>query len=388
MRILKSNLLADGKLFNDGRPVDLIQIETEQDFDVLLDNILSSGYYNDSYFDTHIDYREGQVKFDAFFLASILRFLQPRSLLELGCGRGDVLFLSGLDERVRVGGIEFSQDILRTAWPPLKNKIDGGDILEVCQKYKSQGIFFDTFCAFDLWEHLHPRKLSECIQTIVSLAEKDALFFFTIPAFGQDRVFGEIFPLELEENREKFGQRLPFDFLNAESTDPAIPANGHLIWAHTEWWQKQFEAHGLIRSEALERNIHTFFDEHLFYARKCFYIFYLNSSKARRRLNRLLKNALTLYKKWQLLTGQQERLRRFEKKQNSSFIDLSELKSTIHHAEFYMIADMKRKIDHWGAAPLHYPLVRPVMSRLMKWIHVYFDDYVKNYKKNHYHFED
>ena len=36
MRILKSNLLTDGKLFNDGRPVDLIQVENENDFDTLI----------------------------------------------------------------------------------------------------------------------------------------------------------------------------------------------------------------------------------------------------------------------------------------------------------------------------------------------------------------
>jgi hypothetical protein len=388
MRILKSTLLNDGRLFNDGRPVDLIQIEEENDFDVLLDNILRSGYYDHSYFDTHIDYREGEVKFDAFFLASILALLQPKSLLELGCGRGDVIFLSGLDEKIRVAGIEFSRDILKTVWPPLKNKIDGGDILEIGQKYRSQGISFDTFCAFDLWEHLHPRKLAEYIQAVVSLAENDALFFFTIPAFGQDQVFGEIFPLELEENREKFEQRLPFDFLNAESTDPPIPANGHLIWAHTEWWQKQFEAHGLLRSKALEENIHTFFDEHLFYARKCFYVFHLDSSQARRRLSHISRNPLTFFRKWQIFTGQQEILRRFEKKQKVSFIDLPQLRSTINHAEFYMILDIKEKIEQWVSAPSHIPLLRSVISRLKKWTHAYFDDYVNNYKKNHYHFDD
>ena len=102
MRILKSNLLTDGKLFNDGRLVDLIQIEDEKDFDTLWTNIINSGYYNTSYFDDHIDYKEGQVKFDSFYLSSILKFLKPKFLLELGCGRGDVLFLLDLDHKMRV----------------------------------------------------------------------------------------------------------------------------------------------------------------------------------------------------------------------------------------------------------------------------------------------
>ena len=104
MRILKSNLLTDGKLFNDGRPVDLIQVEKEEDFDLLLYNIINSGYYDSSYFDSHIDYKEGEVKFDSFYLSSILKFLKPKSLLELGCGRGDVLFLWASTVRSRSAG--------------------------------------------------------------------------------------------------------------------------------------------------------------------------------------------------------------------------------------------------------------------------------------------
>ena len=87
MRLLKFNLLTDGKLFNDGRPVDLIRIEDEKDFDILVDNIFNSGYYNSSYFDSHMIYQEGEVRFDSFFLSSILKFLDrgdiPRSLQKI-----------------------------------------------------------------------------------------------------------------------------------------------------------------------------------------------------------------------------------------------------------------------------------------------------------------
>ena len=385
MRILKSNLLTDGKLFNDGRPVDLLRIEKEEDFDVLLNNIISSGYYDGSYFDSHLDYKEGEVKFDSFYLASILRFLEPKSLLELGCGRGDVLFLLGLDSRIKVHGIEFSQDVLKKIWPPLSGKVGHGDILEVCKKYYNQKISFDTVCAFDLWEHLHPKKLHDYIDSMVSLAEKDALFFFNIPAIGEDRVFGEIFPLELEENRDKFNRRLPFDYLNAESLDPAIPVNGHLIWAHTEWWQKQFEDHGLIRAQKLEGTIHTYFDEHLFYARKSFYLFHLDTPEARRRVNKLSNNPLTLYKKWNLLVAQQELIGHFMKNQGKSFIDLEELRLTINHAEFYMIRDLKKRIEQWTKGRVITGISSQVMPSLFdKLTNRCLDAYVNLFKKRHY----
>jgi cyclopropane fatty-acyl-phospholipid synthase-like methyltransferase len=388
MRILRSNYLNDGKLFNDGRPVDLIKIEKEEDYDTLLNNIIRSGYYDLSYFGSHIDYREGEVKFDSFYLSSILKFLKPKSLLEFGCGRGDVLFLLGLDHSIKVRGIEFSQDVLKKVWPSLTGKVDYGDILEVCKTFLSRNITFDTFCAFDLWEHLLPGKLPDYIDSFVALAEKDALFFFTIPAYGEDRVFGELFPLEFEENREKFKARTPFDYLIVESMEPAIPVKGHLICAHTQWWQKQFERHGLVRAEELERNIHAYFDEHFFYARKSLYIFYLNSPEAQQRVSRLLKNGLTLFKKWKLLVEQQEVIMRSENDPRKSFIDRDELKSTINHAEFYMILDMKKRLERWTGKPLRQKkiglLVRPFLSRIEKWANEYFDDYIRRFKQRHY----
>ena len=388
MRLIKSHYLNDGKLFNDGRPVDLIRIEKEEDYDVLLNNIISSGYYDLSYFNSHIDYREGEVKFDAFFHASILKFLKSKSLLELGCGRGDVLFLLGLDRRIKVRGIEFSQDVLKTVWPSLSGKVDYGDVMEVCKKYHPRKITFDTFCAFDLWEHILPERLQNYIASLVALAEKDALFFFTIPAFGEDQVFGEVFPLEFEENRGKFNARAPFDHLIVESKEPPVPVMGHLICAHSEWWQKQFERHGLVRAEALERNIHCYFDEHLFYAKKSFYIFYLDSPEARRRVNKLTQKSLTLYRKWKLLVDLQEFIGRFIKKQGGSFIEREELKLTIHHAEFYMLLDLKKRLNAWTgefqgrAEPgLSRQLLQTLSNKLTDKC---LDAYIRIFRKRHY----
>lgn len=391
MQIVRSHYLSDGKMFNDGRTVDIIRVEREEDFDLLLNNIIRSNYYDNAYFNHHIDYQEGQVKFDAFYLASIIRSIKPKSVLELGCGRGDVLFLLGADKKIKIRGIEFSRDVLENSWPSLEGKLDYGDVLEVCKGYESRKHTFDTYCAFDFWEHLLPRKLHDYIDSLVALAEKDALFFFTIPAFGADKVFGEIFPLELEENREKFNLRLPFDYLNAESTNPPIPAQGHLIWAHSDWWQKQFERHGLVRVERLEQLVHQYFDEHLFYARKSFYIFHLDTPQARRRVTRLLSPGLTSFKKWKIFVEQQELIGFFKKKQEGPFIDHSKLKSTINHAEFQMILDIKEQIERriWKS-PEHKKTgswIRPFLSRLEHWAYQYFDHYLARQKKRHYRFD-
>jgi cyclopropane fatty-acyl-phospholipid synthase-like methyltransferase len=390
MRLLKSHFLNDGKLFNDGRPVDVIQIERDADFDILFDNIIQSGYYDRSYFDSHIHYQEGEIKFDSFHLASILSSFHPTALLELGCGRGDILFLLNMNDKIKVRGIEFSQDVLSQVWPSIREKIKGGDVLEICKKEKGEGMSYDTFCAFDLWEHIHPQRLHEYIAAVVTLAEEDSLFLFNLPAIGEDRVFGEIFPLELEENRDKFNQRLPFDYLNAETLEPAIPANGHLIWAHTEWWEKQFEIHGLIRAEVLEKSIHEAFDEHLFYARKSFYLFHLDSSRARKRVRKLVEKKLNLHRKWKLLVNQQKLMCPFIDTLGGRkpFIDLDELKLTIHHAEYYMTLDLKRRmgrrIGTYGAEGGKGLLAHWYSALMNKVITKGLDAYVKASKHRHY----
>jgi cyclopropane fatty-acyl-phospholipid synthase-like methyltransferase len=385
MRIISSNYLSNGKGFNDGREVNLIHIESGRDYETLLNNIIRSGYYNNTYFQEHIDYREGRVKFDAFYLTALLRIIKPKSVLELGCGRGDVLFLLGLDQKTAVQGIEYSQDILKKIWPKLKGRVECGDVEEICQDLHKRRQSFDTFCAFDFWEHLLPQRLDEYINALVALAEKDAFFFFTIPAFGEDRVFGEIFPLEMEENRSDFERRVPFTYLNAESIDPVIPAQGHLIWAHSEWWQTQFKRHGLVRAENLEKVLHQYFDEHMFYARKSFFLFHLDTPEGRRRLNRISRSGVSFYKKWQLFLQLRGQIHSFEKGGKKTCIDVDELQSTLHHAEFYMILDVKKKIEQriWGSSGFRRNIfwVRPFLARLENWAYQCFEFYLDKYHK-------
>ena len=289
MRILESHYLNDGRLFNDGRAATLIQIQDPSDYDLLLDNIANSGYYGEEYFQRNLSHQSGQIKHENLSLAEIVHLLNPGSLLELGCGWGDVLYLLSLAGHEDILGLDISQEAAQSAPAELRGKIQVGGLLESCRDLTSQGRRFDTIAGFDIWEHLHPDQLSTHIAALNDIATDDAVMFFIIPAFGTDRVFGEKHPLEFEENRPAFDERRPFDFLMAESLDPPIPNLGHLIWAHSEWWEEQFKAQGLHRAEELEQGLHRLFDPYLFRAQQSFFVLSRETEAAAQRIDRLSK---------------------------------------------------------------------------------------------------
>lgn len=287
MRQIDSRYLDDGKRYNQGQPATLIEVEEPADLDRLYDHIVESEYYDKQYL-VHSGYQEGAVPDHFWFVAEIARHLRPRRALEIGCGRGDVLYLLSL-AGIEVHGIDLSSDAVHEAWPSLRDRLRCGDILEVLDQHLRErpDVRFDLVCGFDIWEHLRPASLSDYMARVVDAASDDALFFFIVPAFGDDPVFGEQFPLEFEENRPEFERREPFRFLVADASVDTVPALGHLTWAHTEWWQRQFESHGMVRLPALERSFHRFFDPFLPHSVKAFYIFRRGTPEAARRAAKL-----------------------------------------------------------------------------------------------------
>ncbi len=285
MKLLQTHHLSDGKGLNQGQAASLIEIESPADFDTLLENIVRTGYYDRDYFASHSGYEPGRLITHFLFVAEMAMRLRPRRLLEVGCGRGDVLSL--LRRRgISVSGIDFSAAAKSQAWPNIRDAIELGDLTDVCARYAAGDRRFDVVCGFDIWEHLHPERLSPSIRAVVDASTDDALYFFVVPAFGEDPGFGESFPLEFEENRTEFQARVPFRRLKAEQIDPPIPASGHLIWAHTDWWEQQFQSHGLQRRPELERRLH-FFDRFLPYSVRSFYIFARMTEAATRRARAL-----------------------------------------------------------------------------------------------------
>jgi SAM-dependent methyltransferase len=311
MRLVPSIYLNDGKRFNDGRPVTLLYIENPDDFDAILNNIARTNYYDKEYFEREIGHSKHQIKVDNLYLSAITEFLGPRHVLDLGCGHGEVLLLLNLRGVKDSFGIDLSHTVLEPLWSPLKGKVECGDLLEVCKKYTQEKRFFDTFLAFDIWEHLHPLKLQEYIRSMLNIATPNALFFFIIPAIGTDRVFGEVFPLEFEENRSDLEAGRPFKYMVAGIHAPPIPASGHLTWAPSIWWEEQFKLAGLQRVEALEANIHKHFDCHLFHAQKSFFIFSLNTNQSQKRVTLLLEKPLDQSSTFRLLINHYQALSSF-----------------------------------------------------------------------------
>jgi SAM-dependent methyltransferase len=322
MRIIESRRLVDGKINTHGEKAALIEIETPQDYDTLVANIKETGYYETDYLELHQGTRENAIFYHQMLLASLVYALKPESMLDLGCGRAESLFLLDLMGIPRTRGIDISQESIDQAFSQVRPKIlcagmsDGADIL------KANGEAFDTIMGLDIWEHLHPGELDRSIASTVSVAQDDAFFLFCIPAHGRDRLFGTSFPLEFEENREAFEAGQPFRFLSAEHIDPPIPAQGHLIWAGTQWWEEQFTSHGLVRAESLEAKLHEQFDRHLSASQRCFYLFRMNTSIAEAREAELLNGAFGYFHTLGKMRHGLRSLKKYEKENNRRIANL------------------------------------------------------------------
>jgi len=287
MRRVETRYLDDGRGQNHGQPAALIEIERPDDLESLHRTIVETNYYGREYFEGR-GYHEGTLIGHFWYLAEIARHLGPRRVLEVGCGRGDVLHL--LDRAgVEVRGIDFSPAVVASAWPSLHGHLSCGDLVEVLDAHLrfQPHVRFDLVCGFDVWEHFPPARLDGYIQRAVDVSAEDALFFFVVPAFGDDRVFGEQFPLEFEENRGDFDRREPFRFLLSDADVAAVPAQGHLTWAHTEWWEQTFEGHGLVRLPEVERPFHQFLDDLVPHSIKAFYLFRRDTRAGDERAERL-----------------------------------------------------------------------------------------------------
>lgn len=277
MRVFEAPYLGSDQL------VPWIAIDQPSDAEQLLQNIIDTGYYDSAYFKTHSGYEPGKIVPNFWFIAEIARALKPRSAFEVGCGRGDVLRLLARSG-VSVAGADFSADVVAEAWPEVRPHLEHGELSAVCARRTVKN---DLLLGFDIWEHLLPSDLDRAIESAVSTLTEDGLAYFVVPAFGHDDVFGEPFPLELEQNRAAFDAREPFPYLRAERVDPPIPVSGHLIWAHTEWWERAFVKHGLVRVRELEREFHRFFDPIIPASNRCFYVFRRDTREADERVRAL-----------------------------------------------------------------------------------------------------
>ncbi len=232
------------------------------DFDWLEQAILDNGYYNKP------GIWMNEINLDKKVMAEIIAAFSPERPLELGCSTGGVLKCL-LDLGIRGEGLEISSRAKRDAYPEVRDSIHLGDLLtaELTAGY-------DLIFGLDVFEHLNPNRLVDYLKSIGKVLSADGWLFCNIPAFGNDEVFGEVFPLQIPSWKRDSSNNRPFADLHVDEN--GYPMHGHLIWAGSAWWVQQFELAGFHRQPDVERALHgkydRFFETHA-PARKSFFVF-------------------------------------------------------------------------------------------------------------------
>jgi hypothetical protein len=244
---------------------------TPADFDWLESAIIGNGYYE----------KPGvwvlEVDFDKRLVAEMIASFAPAAGLELGPAAGAVLeCLAELG--VTAEGVEISEMAIAKAPDRVRPHIHHGDLLALDLPPK-----YDLVFGLDVFEHLNPNKLDAYIARMAQITREDAYFFGNIPAFGEDPVFGTVFPFYVDGWAEQAVAGRPFSTVHVEDT--GYPIHGHLVWASAAWWVSRFEAAGLTRDEEIERAFHRKYDGYMRKrtpARCAYFVFGKPAAAARR----------------------------------------------------------------------------------------------------------
>lgn len=246
-------------------PVDVFEVRSDADLDWLESMILENGFYE----------RPGVWNFgidtDKRVMAEILASFAPEQAIEIGCASGAVL------ECLRelgfwAEGVEISRLALERAFPGVRDRIHVGDLLSLRLPHG-----YDLVFGLDIFEHLNPNRLDAYLARAADLLREGGFVFANVPAFGQDPVFGTVFPVYLRgwggdaATGRRFA-RIPVD-------EHGYPLHGHLIWADSPWWVARFEAQGLRREVEIEAALHQKYDPYMdsrSRARKAYYVFSKN----------------------------------------------------------------------------------------------------------------
>jgi 2-polyprenyl-3-methyl-5-hydroxy-6-metoxy-1,4-benzoquinol methylase len=245
-----------------GGSVVVFHAPTREWFDRLEAAVLSSDYYDKP------GIWEFSLNRDKRVMAEIVGALEPSRVLEIGCSNGTVL--QSLHERgIDVAGLDISPAAVARADPSIRERIHVGDLLTATLPQTYEVVF-----GLDVFEHLNPNKLAACLSRVRELTNPGGFVFTNIPAYGEDPVFGTVFSMDLEEWDRDAAAGRPFSLLPVDAE--GYPFHGHLVWADSAWWVRQFEGAGLRREPAVERALHQRYDEYMRQnspARRSFYIF-------------------------------------------------------------------------------------------------------------------
>jgi hypothetical protein len=249
----------------------VFNVESPDDFDWLETQILDNNYY------------EGpgvwilDVDFDKRLVAEMIAAFAPAASLELGCASGAVL--QCLEEHGIAGeGVEISSMAVAKAMDSVRPRIHQGDLLALTFARK-----YDLLFGLDIFEHLNPNKLDAYVTRIADVTTDDAYLFCNIPAFGNDSVFGTVFPFYVDgwEEQARVGGLLR----TLHTDETGYPIHGHLTWATAPWWVRRFEAAGFVRDVDVERALHRKYDGYMTKrspARRAYFVFGKPAAAARR----------------------------------------------------------------------------------------------------------
>lgn len=236
--------------------------ETPEWFDRLEDAILTSDYYEKP------GIWEFSLNRDKRLMAEIVASLEPTEVLEIGCSNGTVL--QALHERgVRVTGLDISPSAVALADDSIRDRIRVGDLLTATLPTN-----YDVVYGLDVFEHLNPNRLGVYLERVRALTNPGGFVFTNLPAFGDDPEFGTVFPLDLVDWDAEAASGELFSLLPVD--DDGYPYHGHLVWADSGWWVRQWEGAGMRREPAVERALHRRYDEYMRRsspARRSFYVF-------------------------------------------------------------------------------------------------------------------
>ena len=240
----------------------VFRVEGPEDFDWIETAILEGGYYD----------KPGVwglgIDTDKRLMAEVVSAFEPATVLELGCASGPVLQCLH-DLGVEAEGVEISQAAIDASLPDVRGRIH-----QVNATRFQLPSSYDVIFGLDIFEHLNPNQLAGCLERIEAHLNPGGFVFCNIPAFGHDPVFGEVFPIYIASWVGDWERGSYFQTLHTD--DLGYPLNGHLIWAHSDWWVEQFEKVGLRRETAIEQALHARYDAYLERAtpaRKSFYVF-------------------------------------------------------------------------------------------------------------------
>ena len=156
----------------------------------------------------------------------------PAKPLELGCAAGAVLTCL---ERAGIAayGVEISSMAIAKATESVRPRIHQGDLLALDLPRDHDVLF-----GLDIFEHLNPNKLDAYLARMAEVTSADAYLFCNIPAFGEDPIFGTVFPFYIDGWKRDAAAGRPFSALHVD--DLGYPIHGHLAWADAAWWTRRF----------------------------------------------------------------------------------------------------------------------------------------------------